>query len=280
MVDWILDYELQLRAGSFGFVLCLMALWEILGARRPLTVPKRGRWLANLLLVAFDAALIRAVFPAAAVGGAWIAAERGWGLFNSTPAPAWVAILASIVFLDFVVYVQHVIFHRIPVLWRLHMVHHADQDFDVTTGTRFHPIEMLLSLLLKLAVVAIIGAPAIAVFLFEVILNATAMFNHGNVRLPVALDRVLRWFVVTPDMHRVHHSVAMRECHRNFGFNLPWWDRLLGTYLDQPALGHQGMTIGLTEFKTGARQTLAWMLALPFGRIVGGRPMRGGHLKP
>ena len=165
-------------------------------------------------------------------------------------------------------------FHRVPLLWRLHMVHHADPDLDVTSGARFHPLEMLLSLLIKVGVVLLVGIPAIGVFLFELILNATAMFNHSNVKVPNGVDGVLRWFLVTPDMHRVRHSVIVDECHTNFGFNLPWWDRLLGTYRAQPQGGHLGMTIGLTEFRTGVRQTVAWMLALPFGATVGGRPMR------
>ena len=253
-------------------VLSVMALWELAAARRPLTVPKGRRWVANLALVALNALVIRVLFPAAAVGGAWIAAERGWGIFNAVAALNWVTIVVPIVVLDFVIYGQHVTFHRVPLLWRLHMVHHAEPDLDVTSGARFHPIEMVLSLLVKLVVVALLGAPPVAVLLFEVILNATAMFNHANVRLPLPMDRALRWFVVTPDMHRVHHSAAMGEFHRNFGFNLPWWDRLFGTYVDQPAGGHLGMTIGLTEFRTEARQTLAWILALPFGTVVGGPP--------
>ena len=274
MDAWILNYERELRLGSFFAVLGLMTLWEIIAARRQLTVAWRRRWLSNLSLVAFNALLLRALFPPALIGTAWFAGERGWGLLNVVPVPPWLAVVASIVLLDFAIWAQHVMFHRVPLLWRLHMVHHADPDLDVTSGARFHPLEMMLSLLIKVGVVLLVGIPAIGVFLFELILNATAMFNHSNVKVPNGVDRVLRWFLVTPDMHRVHHSVIVDECHTNFGFNLPWWDRLLGTYRAQPRGGHLRMTIGLTEFRSGVRQTLTWMLALPFGAIVGGRPMR------
>ena len=183
---------------------------------------------------------------------------------NNFEFPSWAAVILSIAALDCTIYLQHVMFHAVPALWRLHRMHHTDLDFDVTTGLRFHPIEIILSMGIKLATVVGIGQPALGMLIFEVSLNGTSMFNHGNIRLPASIDRVLRFFVVTPDMHRVHHSVILRETNSNFGFNLPWWDRLLGTYRDQPAAGHEGMTIGLGQFRDAKRLTLPWMLALPF----------------
>jgi sterol desaturase/sphingolipid hydroxylase (fatty acid hydroxylase superfamily) len=208
--------------------------------------------------------VVRVIFPTAAVGMALVAGERGWGLLNNVDLTPVVAVVVSVFVLDLLIYFQHVMFHAVPALWRLHMVHHADVDFDVTTGLRFHPLEIVLSMLIKLAAVALLGAPAVAVIIFEVVLNATAIFNHGNIRLPVAVDRVLRLIVVTPDMHRVHHSVKTPETNSNFGFNLPWWDRLLGTYRDQPEEGHEKMVIGLSQFQDRPRQSLPWLLAVPF----------------
>ena len=201
------------------------------------------------------------------------AGEFNWGLFHKINLPYWLAVGLSIVVLDFALYLQHVMFHAIPALWRLHIVHHADVDFDVTTGIRFHPIEAVLSMLIKLSVVAILGPPVLGVLLFEVLLNASAMFNHANVRIPLRVDRFLRWIIVTPDMHRVHHSVDDTEYRTNFGFNLPWWDRLLGTYLDQPAEGHEGMTIGLSNFREPTWRTLPRMLLMSFDKraAVGAR---------
>jgi len=205
------------------------------------------------------------VFPAAAVGMAVFASEQGWGLFNYYVAPFWVAVLVSVVVMDFFIWLQHVMVHAVPVLWRLHRVHHADLDFDVTTGARFHTLEILLSMLIKFAVIMLLGPPVVAVVIFEVVLNATAMFNHGNVRLPITLDRYLRLIVVTPDMHRVHHSVEDDETNSNFGFSLPWWDRLFGTYRAQPRAGHEAMTIGIHTFRED--KWCSWlpgMLAIPF----------------
>jgi sterol desaturase/sphingolipid hydroxylase (fatty acid hydroxylase superfamily) len=221
--------------------------------------------LSNLGVVALNTALLRLLFPAAAVGFALVGEERGWGLLDNVALPDWLAVLAAIIALDLAIYLQHVMFHAVPALWRLHRMHHADLDFDVTTGGRFHPIEILLSMLIKFAVVAALGVPALAVFIFEVLLNATSMFNHSNVRIPEHVDRGLRLFVVTPDMHRVHHSVEDDETNSNFGFNLPWWDWLLGTYRDQPRAGHQGMTIGIRTFREPRLCShLLGMLAIPF----------------
>ena len=223
----------------------------------------------NLGLVALNTMLLRLLFPAAAVGMAAFAAEQGWGLLNYSAPPLWLALIVSVIVLDFVIWLQHVMVHAIPVLWRVHRVHHADPDYDLTTGARFHPIEIVLSMLIKFAAIIVLGPPAVAVILFEVLLNATAMFNHGNVRLPTRVDRILRWLVVTPDMHRVHHSVEDDETNSNFGFNLPWWDRLFGTYRDQPRAGHVRMTIGIHGYRHPRDVTwLPGLLALPFrGRI-------------
>jgi sterol desaturase/sphingolipid hydroxylase (fatty acid hydroxylase superfamily) len=265
--------ESTLRLGCFAGVLLLMVVWELLAPRRPLTVGKTGRWFSNLGLVVVNTLTARLLLPLGAVGMAFIAEERGWGLFNNLQLPFWATVLLAVIALDLIIYLQHVLFHAVPVLWRLHMVHHADLDFDVTTGVRFHTVEILLSLGIKLAAVVLLGAPALAVLIFEVVLNATSMFNHGNVRLPFWLDRVLRWLVVTPDMHRVHHSILARETNSNFGFNLPWWDRLFGTYRAQPAAGHDRMTIGLSQFRDERVEQLHWMLALPLVGPVGDYPV-------
>ncbi|MCC5996653.1 MAG: sterol desaturase family protein [Oceanicaulis sp.] len=263
MFETILDQEPMLRLGAFLGVLMAMAVWELASPRRRREIPRVIRWTNNLAIVAIDTVIVRLAFPVLAVGLALAAGEHGWGLFNVLGAPWWLAVLLSILILDLAIYLQHVLFHAVPALWRLHRVHHADLEFDVTTGLRFHPVEIVLSMVIKLAVVAALGAPAVAVLLFEVLLNATSMFNHANIRLPAKLDRVLRWIVVTPDMHRVHHSVIPAETNSNFGFNLPWWDRLLGTYRAQPQAGHEGMTIGIELFRTRRDLWLDRMLIQP-----------------
>jgi sterol desaturase/sphingolipid hydroxylase (fatty acid hydroxylase superfamily) len=260
----LLNHEAAIRLSCFSLVLLLMMLWEWRQPRRIPSLPRGRRWPANLGVIVVDSVVVRLAFPVLAVGMADLAAEQGWGLFNQLNAPFWLAFIASLLLLDLAIYAQHVIFHRVPWLWRLHRMHHTDLDFDVTTALRFHPLEIVLSMLIKLAVVVALGAPAVAVMLFEVILNATAMFNHGNVRLPLWLDQRLRWVVVTPDMHRVHHSVIAEETDSNFGFNLPWWDRLFGTYRDQPRAGHTGMTIGLEYFRDRRATALPQLLLQPF----------------
>jgi sterol desaturase/sphingolipid hydroxylase (fatty acid hydroxylase superfamily) len=256
--------ESTVRLVSFGGVLLAMVAWELLAPRRKLTVNRPVRWLSNLGLVALNTILARLIVPITAVAMAELAVARGWGILNWVQWPAWLELIVAVVALDLAIYLQHVMFHAVPAFWRLHMVHHADLDIDVTTGVRFHTLEILLSLAIKLGTVLVLGPSAWAVVAFEVLLNATSMFNHSNVRMPLWLDRLLRLVVVTPDMHRVHHSVIRRETNSNFGFNLPWWDRLLGTYRDQPKAGHEGMTIGLTSFRD-QRQTerLDQMLLLP-----------------
>ena len=273
ITETIFAAEPQLRLGVFLGVLAIMALWELLAPRRRRDIPRVIRWSNNLALVVIDTIVLRLTFPILAVGLAIMAQERGWGLFNIFDAPAWVAVVASVILLDLVIYLQHVMFHAVPALWRLHRMHHADLDFDVTTGLRFHPIEIVLSMGIKLAMVLVLGPPAVAVLIFEVLLNATAMFNHSNVRLPLAADRVLRLVMVTPDMHRVHHSILPQETNSNFGFNLPWWDRLLGTYRAQPAAGHDAMTIGIEQFRTPRDLWLDRMLVQPVKGPARGYPI-------
>lgn len=263
MADLLLTNEATIRLAIFLGILVAMAIWEVAAPRRRIEIPRVVRWTNNLGVVVIDTILVRLTYPIVAVGLALTAQENGWGLFNIFEAPTWLAVLASIVILDLAIYLQHVMFHAVPALWRLHRMHHADQAIDVTTGLRFHPIEILMSMGVKFAVVLALGPPAVAVLVFEVILNATAMFNHSNVRIPLNIDRVLRLFVVTPDMHRVHHSIDRAETDSNYGFNLPWWDRLLGTYTAQPRKGHEDMTIGIEQFRTVRDQWLDKMLIQP-----------------
>ncbi len=273
MPGFLLAHEPLIRMGFFFGLLAAMAAWEVSSPRRRQTVPRLVRWPNNLGIVVLDTLLVRLLLPTAAVGLALVAEAEGWGLFNVLATPWWLALVASVVLLDLVIYLQHVLFHAVPALWRLHRMHHADLEFDVTTGLRFHPVEILLSMAIKLVMVGALGPPAVAVLIFEVLLNATSMFNHGNVRIPAGLDRVLRWLVVTPDMHRVHHSAVRNETNSNFGFNLPWWDRLFGTYRAQPADGHEAMVIGIEQFRTPRDLWLDRMLLQPLRGGAGGYPI-------
>lgn len=257
-------YEPAIRLSAFLGIFAVMALWEVLAPRRARTYSRLWRWPNNLGVVVFNTVVLRILFPTAAVGMALAAEANGWGLFNVFAVPAWLALVLAVVIMDLAIYLQHVLVHAVPALWRLHRMHHAALDYDVTTGARFHPIEIVFSMGLKLMVVSALGAPALAVMVFEVILNATAMFNHANARLPLGLDRVLRLFLVTPDMHRVHHSIIPSETNSNFGFSLPWWDRAFGTYTAQPRDGHEGMTIGIEQFRAGGDLRLDKMLIQPF----------------
>lgn len=260
-----LEHEAAIRLAFFAGVFAVMAAWEVAAPRRALALPRSGRWPGNVALVVFDAFALRIVFPGAAVGMAVLAEERGWGLLRYFECPEPLAFVLSVLALDLVIYLQHVMFHAVPLLWRLHRVHHADLGFDVTTGTRFHPVEILLSMGLKGFVIAALGPPPVAVLVFEVLLNATSMFNHGNVRIPERIDRVLRRFVVTPDMHRVHHSIEEDEANSNFGFNLPWWDRLFGTYREAARVPHEDLAIGIRGLREPAEVTrFSAMLRLPF----------------
>jgi len=265
--------ELLIRFGFFFGILILMFLWEIIAPRRPLITSKTTRWGTNLGLVLIDSIAVRLIFPAALIGFAFLFQQRGWGIFNLFDLPYWLNIVFSVLILDFTIYLQHIMFHSVPMFWRLHMVHHTDMDFDVTTAVRFHPIEILLSMGIKIIVVFMIGAAPLAVLIFEVLLNGTSMFNHGNVRYSLNFDSILRLFVVTPEMHRVHHSAIRWETNSNLGFNFPWWDRLFGTYRDQPAKGHLETIIGLDQYKEPKKLTLPWLLVLPFIGKLGKYPM-------
>lgn len=257
--------EATIRLVVFLGLFATLAVTEYLRPRRKLSAPKGKRWTTNWGIVLLDSLVVRLLFPAAAVGAALWAEQAGFGLFHWLDAPAWIAGLVSFAVLDFAVWASHVASHKVPILWRIHRMHHSDRDFDVTTAIRFHPIEIVGSMLWKIAVVVLLGAPALAVLVFEIVLNGGAMFNHSNWKLPLGLDRWLRMVIVTPDMHRVHHSSWHRETDSNYGFNFPWWDRLFGTYVDQPRGGHEGMEIGL-EWQDERPDRLGWSLALPFRR--------------
>lgn len=267
--QFVLANETAIRLGFFVGMLALIGAWEIVAPRRALTLSKAQRWSANLGLVALNTVLLRVIFPLAGAGMAAFCAENGWGILNHFQVPAILAVPLAVIALDFVIWLQHVMVHAVPLFWRLHRVHHADPDYDVTTGARFHPLEIVLSMLIKFATIVVLGPPVVAVVIFEVLLNATAMFNHGNIGLPATLDRVLRRVLVTPDMHRVHHSIEDDETNSNFGFNLPWWDRLFGTYRDQPRAGQLGMVIGIRDHADPREVArLDGMLLLPFrGKI-------------
>ncbi len=269
MDELISSHEASIRLGSFLGIFALMALWEILAPRRALTQPRASRWLNNIALVALNTSLLRVLFPVAAVGVAGYAQLLQWGLFNRVEVHPVIAMLVSVIVLDMAIYLQHVMFHALPVLWRLHRVHHADLDFDVTTGARFHPVEILLSMLIKFAVIVLLGPPLAAVVVFEVLLNAMSMFNHSNVWMPPVLDNILRRLIVTPDMHRVHHSHLADETNSNFGFNLSVWDRIFGTYRAQPAAGHTGMVIGIDTFRDPASCVkISGILLMPFSGTI------------
>lgn len=259
-----MQIEPTLRLSVFAGVLLLVALGEIISPRRPLLNNRRRRWFINLSLVFIDTAAVRLLFPVLPVALAGVAEAQGWGLFNVVQVSFWLKFLLGFLVLDFIIYLQHVLFHYVPILWRLHRMHHTDLDLDVTSGNRFHPLEIIVSMLIKMAVVVLLGAPAETVLTFEVVLNACAMFSHGNIKLPAGLDRLLRLFLVTPDMHRVHHSTIVRETNSNFSFNFPWWDHLCGTYRPQPEKGHLDMTIGLKEYRDPQRLTLLRLLLQPF----------------
>ncbi len=263
----MISNEAALRFGVFVSILLLMMAAEAIFPRRKRAMPRVRRWSSNLLLVLIDGLFVRLLFPIVAVGAAALAAENNWGLLTLVDWPLWLEVIFVIIVLDMLIYWQHVAFHHIPVLWALHKVHHADRDIDVTTGSRFHPAEIAVSLMYKMAIVVILGAPVIAVIIFELILNGCAMFNHSNLKLPSRFDRILRRIIVTPDMHRVHHSVLVSETNSNYGFSLSIWDRLFGSYIAQPSQGHEGMTIGLHEYQGRGPASLLWSLCLPFGPI-------------
>lgn len=267
MSDFVLNHEAGLRLGVFISILILMMGFEALFPRKSRALGRARRWTSNLLIVIIDSIFVRLLFPIVAVGVAALSVKNGWGLFNLMSFPDWLEIMVAIILLDMAIYWQHVAFHRIPFFWSFHKVHHVDRDIDVTTGLRFHPIEIGFSLIYKLGIVLILGAPVIAVILFEIILNGCAMFNHSNVRLPLSIDRILRRFIVTPDMHRVHHSTHMHETNSNYGFSISLWDRIFRSYIDQPEDGHDAMVIGLEEHQSQGPASLIWSLLLPFKSI-------------
>jgi sterol desaturase/sphingolipid hydroxylase (fatty acid hydroxylase superfamily) len=260
----VVAHEPTVRVAIFAAAFVLIATGELVAPRRPLTVPRWSRWPGNLAIVLLNTLLVRALLPVTAVSIAVVAETRGWGLFHTVgPLPAWLIIAATVVLLDLAIYLQHILFHAVPILWRLHRMHHADLDIDVTTGARFHPIEIVLSMLLKLGAIVALGAPPLGVLVFEVLLSTGSLFNHGNLHLPLMADSILRWVVVTPDMHRVHHSVDPEETNRNFGFTLSWWDRICGTYRAQPAAGHVGMALGIAQFRDPSELRLDRLLLQP-----------------
>ena len=265
----VLEREAVLRLGCFAAVFVVMCLWEIVSPRRPLSVSKLQRWTHNIGLLFLNSLVLRILFPAAAVGIAYTAAESGWGLLNRVDLPYWLEVLVAVLLLDLAIYLQHMLMHRVPLLWRLHRVHHADLDIDMTTGSRFHTLEIIVSMLIKWAVIFLLGPALLAVLIFETLLNGMAVFNHANVKLPGTIDRLLRLLLITPDVHRVHHSILRHETNSNYGFNLSIWDRAFSTYIDQPQKGHSAMTIGIPEFRDPRQvDRLYGMLTLPFvGKI-------------
>jgi sterol desaturase/sphingolipid hydroxylase (fatty acid hydroxylase superfamily) len=260
----VIDNVIWIRLGSFAGIFLLMAVWESAAPRRVLRTPKGARWFSNLSITVLNSLVGRFALPLPAAALALVAQERGLGLFHYLNVPSLPAGVLSIVLLDLAIYLQHVVFHRVRMFWYFHGMHHTDLDIDLTTGARFHPVEIVLSLLIKMGIIVLLGTPAWSFITFEVLLNATSMFNHSNISISTAVDRVLRLIVVTPDMHRVHHSVIIGEHDSNFGFNLPWWDRLFRTYKGQPRDGHQDMVIGLANFRDPKRLGLVRLMLLPF----------------
>lgn len=273
MDEFLLSNERTIRLSIFLGVFATMAAWEAMAPRRARSHGRLQRWPSNIAIVLLNTAALRIAYPVAAIEFAASIHGAGLGLMGLLGLPGWIEFLIAIVILDLAIYLQHMMFHAAPALWRLHRMHHQDLDFDVTTGARFHPVEILLSMGVKFMVIAALGPSAAAVLVFEALLNGMSMFNHANARIPLALDAVLRKFVVTPDMHRVHHSIAPNETNSNFGFNLSIWDRLFGTYRDQPAAGHEGMTIGIEQFREGRELWLDRLLLIPFRGDAGSYPI-------
>ncbi len=280
LTQYVVIHEQGIRLAVFLLVLAAMAGWEVWAPRRVLQQNKAIRWTNNMGLTVINTLSVRTLLPLVPVSVASFAEAHGMGLLHLFPLSYPLAVVLSILVFDLAIYLQHLMFHAVPLLWCVHRVHHADLDFDVTTGARFHPVEIALSILIRSAVILVLGPPALAVLVFEILLNATSMFNHGNVRLPAAIDRIARRLVVTPDMHRVHHSIVVRETNSNFGFNLPWWDRLFGTYRAQPEAGHEGMTIGIEQFRSPRELWLDRMLLQPFHTDTGGYSIGRRHQVP
>ncbi|MEP3435819.1 MAG: sterol desaturase family protein [Hoeflea sp.] len=260
--------EPVIRLLAFSTIFIALAAIELLAPRLERDEMrgafKSRRWVTNLAMVVLSSVALRIVFPLAAVGTAVWAQSSGYGLFPFLGLPLWVAGIMAFIVLDFAVWLEHVVSHKWPWLWRIHRMHHADTGFDLTTALRFHPLEIVLSMVWKAAVIVALGAPPVAVLVFEIVLNGAAMFNHANIKLPKAVDAVLRLLIVTPDMHRIHHSTDHRETDSNYGFNLAIWDRIFSTYTHVPRRGDTGIEIGLAEWRDGQTANLGWALALPF----------------
>jgi len=269
-----MDFDASVvRLIAFSGALVIFSGWEYLAPRIDRNFSRKTRWFNNYILALLDIGILRVIFPILPVGVALFADQKGWGLINMLNIPEVFAVIIGVIVLDFVIYLQHVMFHSIPNLWRIHMMHHTDLDLDLSSGLRFHPIEHILSMIIKISAVVLIGAPALAVLIFEIALNAVSMFNHSNIYLPVWLDRIIRAVIVTPDMHRTHHSVKIRETNSNFGFNLSWWDRLLGTYKEKPDSGHENIKIGHALHREEEVLSLKNMLLIPFKGKIGNYPI-------
>ena len=264
MQELIFDYESYIRLGSFIGLFALLTIWEISTPKRELLELRRFRWISNIGLIIISSLLVRFILPTAAVGIALHVEQENWGFLNHYDLPFALQFLLAFILMDLAIYFQHVMFHALPLFWRFHRVHHTDLDCDITTGLRFHPFEIVISILFKFLVIATIGAPVVAVVIFEITLNAASMFTHSNIKIPSTLERIVRWFIVTPDMHRIHHSIEENETNSNFGFFMSIWDRLLGTYTKEPEGGHTNMKIGLRNFREPKWQNLRWLIYLPF----------------
>ena len=264
METWLIANETIIRLSFFFGIFILVGVWELIVPRRQLNFSKPVRWYSNIGIVFFNSLVLKLIFPIMATGLAFFAMGKGWGLFNNIELPFFIRVVTSMLLLDGAIYIQHAMFHSLPLLWRFHRMHHTDMDLDVSSGARFHPVEIIISMGIKLSVIVVPGPPVTAVILFEVLLNFTAMFNHGDIYISPKIDRILRCFVVTPDMHRVHHSVSAKETNSNFGFNFPWWDTMFGTYKAQPEKGHSSMTIGISKFRNPENLHLHRMLIQPF----------------
>lgn len=264
MKELFFEYESYIRLGSFLGIFALLTIWEISSPKRELLHLRRFRWFSNIGLIVISSVLVRFILPTAAVGVALHAEQDNLGFLNHFDIPFVVHFLLAFVLMDLAIYFQHVMFHALPMFWRFHRVHHSDLDCDITTGLRFHPFEMVISIIFKFIVIISIGAPVLAVVIFEIILNAASMFTHSNIKMHRSIETFVRWFMVTPDMHRVHHSMVENETNSNFGFFISVWDRLFGTYISQPVNGHEKMEIGLSFFREPKWQNLRWLIYLPF----------------
>ncbi len=264
MKEFFFQYESYIRLSSFIGLYALLTLWEISSPKRKLEHARRLRWVSNFGLIIISSILIRFIFPTAAVGISLLVEQNHWGLLYYFELPYIIHFIAAFVLMDLSLYFQHVMFHALPLFWRFHRVHHTDLDFDITTGLRFHPFEMVISILIKFMTITALGVPVLAVVIFEIILNAASMFSHSNIKIHSAIEQMTRWFIVTPDMHRIHHSVSENETNSNFGFFISVWDRLFGTYTKEPKEGHTGMQIGLNNFREPKWQDIRWLIYLPF----------------